>query len=120
MLAETKLSPAARADGPLAEGFQTELLDLARLADIQPEWRRLLDDACDPNPFLGPDFFLPLVGHVAGDRLTGVMVLRSDEARGSSELASFFPYRIASADVAPGGGGVHPSLRERRDAAPAP
>jgi hypothetical protein len=119
MLAETELPSVsgAPAQGLRGEGFRSELVDPARLLLIQAEWRRLFEGACDPNPFLGPDFFLPLVAEVAGDRLTGVMVLRTDEAPRRSEFASD---RVEiPADLAPRGGGVRASFRERRDAAPA-
>jgi CelD/BcsL family acetyltransferase involved in cellulose biosynthesis len=98
MLAETELPSVsgAPAQGLRGEGFRSELVDPARLLLIQAEWRRLFEGACDPNPFLGPDFFLPLVAEVAGDRLTGVMVLRTDEAPRRSEFAALLPYRIAS------------------------
>jgi hypothetical protein len=98
MLADTELPSVsgAPAQGLRGEGFRSELVDPARLLLIQAEWRRLFEGACDPNPFLGPDFFLPLVAEVAGDRLTGVMVLRTDEAPRRSEFAALLPYRIAS------------------------
>ena len=96
--AETKPTPSwsGHSRGGPAPGFAVEFVDLERLSQLQPEWRQLLQGARDPNPFLGPDFFLPLIDKVAGERLTGVMALWRRGAPGSSELAAFFPYRIAS------------------------
>jgi CelD/BcsL family acetyltransferase involved in cellulose biosynthesis len=73
-----------------------EFLTLEQAARLETEWRSLLREACDPNPFLGPDFFLPLVRTLAADRLSGVLVLRRLALSGPSELAAFFPYRLRS------------------------
>jgi Acetyltransferase (GNAT) domain len=84
-----------RADAP-GFAYAAEFLDVDQVSKVQAEWRSLLNDAREPNPFLGPDFFLPLIEKIAGDRLSGAMVLRRREMSGSSRLAAFFPYRIAS------------------------
>jgi CelD/BcsL family acetyltransferase involved in cellulose biosynthesis len=73
-----------------------EFLTIEQAARLEPEWRALFDAASDPNPFLGPDFFLPLVRRVAAERLSGVLVLRRLTLTGLSELAAFFPYRLRS------------------------
>jgi CelD/BcsL family acetyltransferase involved in cellulose biosynthesis len=73
-----------------------EFLTIEQAARLEPEWRALFAAACDANPFLGPDFFLPLARTMAADRLSGVLALRRLTVAGLSELAAFFPYRLRS------------------------
>jgi CelD/BcsL family acetyltransferase involved in cellulose biosynthesis len=90
--AGSALRPRSASDFQGVAGFTAEFIKLEELGSVEPQWRNLFHASCEPNPFLGPDFLLPLVRRVARTgSAEAALVWRRDE--GERRLAAFFPYR---------------------------
>ena len=76
---------------PAQDNLITERRSLAALGDIVEEWRRLADNAAEPNIFYDPDFALA-AAPALGRHVEVILVWSADAAR---RLVGLFPVMIA-------------------------
>ncbi|HYF54110.1 MAG TPA: GNAT family N-acetyltransferase [Salinarimonas sp.] len=74
---------------PAAPGADVEIVGAEDLAGIESAWRALFVEAVEPNPFLGPDFLIPLAA-LRGGRLRVALAWR--RAGGGRSLSALMPF----------------------------
>lgn len=73
--------------------LSVEFIGLEGLSRIEPQWRALFGTACEPNPFFGPDFFLPLVKSGLNGHAGELALVWDSSAPERPRLIGFMPYR---------------------------